>query len=116
MRTIFREGVEKAGRLVYGDLWEVADHHEGDNKRVVTAEMELLSILSDPTIREFGLENVLIAMDTMEESIYPIPAYMEHDDYGGIIQYVPANTLVGEDGTIEVDKVKKLVNDFMNPI
>ncbi len=98
---------------IYG---EVPDHHEQDNNRVFTAEMELLSILSDPTIKEFGFGNVLIAMDTMEGSIYPIPSYMEHDDYGGIIQYVPAATLVGKDGSIEVDKVKALVNDFLKPI
>ncbi len=100
-------------KKMYG---EVPDHHEADTQRVVAAEMELLSILSDPAMREFGFDDVLIAMDTIEHTIYPMPANMEHDDYGGIIQYIPANTLVSEDGTIDLDRVKKLVNDFINPI
>lgn len=95
---------------------EVPDHHEGENKRVLEAEMKILSILSDETIRNFGYGNVLIAIDTIEESIYPIPADIEHDDYGGIIIYVGADTLVEKDGSIEVDKVKALVNRILNPI
>lgn len=107
-----RENAEKCMEM-YG---EVPDHHEEEKKRVVTAEMALLSLLSDDNLREFGYNNVLIAMDTIEGSIYPIPADMDHDDYGGIIDYIPANTLVNEDGSIKVDKVKKLINDFLNPI
>ncbi len=48
---------------------EVPDHHEGENKKVVTALMELVSILVDPTIEEFHLQSVLIAMDTMEDRL-----------------------------------------------
>ncbi len=95
---------------------KVPNHHEEDMKMVLDAEMELLSILSDETMKEFGFENILIAMDTCEGSIYPLPDYVEHDDYGGIISYISAASLVKEDGTIEVDKMRKLIHDFVNPI
>lgn len=78
-------------------------------------DTKLLSILSDETLRDFGPSDVLIAIDSIEESIYPIPADMEHDDYGGIIQYVRADTLVNQDGSINVGEVKALVNRILNP-
>lgn len=107
-----KENAERCMEM-YG---EVPDHHEHDIKRVLDAEMELLSILSDEEMKEYGFQNVLIAMDTFEGSIYPIPVDADHDDYGGIINYVPADTLLKGDGAIDVDKVKELVRDFLNPI
>lgn len=94
---------------------EVPDHRELENQRASQTETKLLSILSDETLREFEPSDVLIAIDTIEESIYPIPADMEHDDYGGIIQYVRADTLLNQDGSINVGEVKALVNRILNP-
>lgn len=105
--------IAESCREMYG---EVPYHHEADKKRTLAAEMELLSILSDDNLRSVGFHNVLIAMDAFEGSIYPIPASMDHDDYGGIIEYVPAESLVNEEGIVEVDKVKELVRNFLKPI
>lgn len=95
---------------------EVPDHHQRETQRVFTVEMQFMEILSDDTMKSIGFDNILIAFDTIEESVYPIPADMEHEDYDGIIQYIPADTLVDKSGAIDVDKIKGLVNNFLNPI
>ena len=95
---------------------EVPDHHEDDMKRVTEMEMNIISILSDEDLKELGAENVLIAYDTIEQSVYPIPVDVEHDDYGGIIKYIPATEFIGNDGAIEVDKIKDFVKESLNPL
>lgn len=104
-----RERAEEC-REMYG---YVPDHQEAQNRRLFEAEMELLSILSDDALKSYGINNVVIAIDTIEGSIYPVPSDEEHEDYGGIIQYVPANTLISRDGEIDLDKIKFLVNKWL---
>lgn len=105
LREIATECNEMYGR--------VPDHQEDENRRVIEAEMKLLSILSDDTLKSNGLNNVLIAIDTIECSIYPVASDEKYEDYGGIIQYVPANTLLSNDGEIIIDNIKSLVNRLL---
>lgn len=96
---------------------EVPSHREQSFRRVVTLENEIISVLL-ALIDKGQVSGVNLEIDTFEQTVYPVPAENEMEDYGGIILFVPVETLIkkGPDGVYEVDldKVSELSSKVNN--
>lgn len=104
------EEIKKYGGTDYGSM---PSFREQKNNSTTSLEMEMLSLLSslDP---KYGYERILIAIDRVVQEVYAWPIEEEANEYGGLIKYYRADTLISPNGTIDVDRVKEIVKEAMN--
>lgn len=95
-------------------VMDIPSLHQQGLARTTALEMQLVGMLSNLDPR-YGYENILIAVDKVMPEVYPIPANVEHDEYGGLISYYRADTLISPDGEINIERIKEIVKEAMKP-
>ena len=87
---------------------------EQEINRDANLEMDMLSLLAslDP---KYGYERILIAIDRVVPEVYAWPIEEGTEEYGGLIKYYRADTLISPNGTIDVDRVKEIVREALKP-
>ena len=81
-------------------------------KRITQIELDMLTLLAELD-ENYGNDRILIAIDTVIPEVYAWPIEEKAEEYGGLIRYFRADTLISADGQIDVDRVKKIVREVM---
>ena len=79
---------------------------------ITQIEMDMLALLASLD-ENYGYDRILIAIDTVIPEVYAWPIEEKAEEYGGLIRYFRADTLISSDGRIDVDRVKKIVREVM---
>ena len=100
-----------------GEMWgtepkDVPTMHAQELKRITQIELDMLALLAELD-ENYGYDRILIAIDTVIPEVYAWPIEEKAEEYGGLIRYFRADTLISADGQIDVDRVKKIVREVM---
>lgn len=111
---IEKELKDKAERCMehYGNI---PSHKDQTLHRRTTLETQILEALWD-VINAGRIDDAMLEIDTLEQSVYPMPSDAPKEEYGGIIRYVPVREYIVSDKygnpDTDLDKIKLLAEEI----